>query len=325
MKYVLYSLFYFFPLWAFGQYDLTVDSSFFRDQAELYQKWLDKSGLGKVLRVYTIEAKPQELSLYLAFHTEESELCLALWDRLKADFEKRNPITLEQELFYKMVHLMEVRQEMANVQIYDIYDTRRNYYFFVGIYFDADEKKVRTQQKITTLKGPSREIVLDSNTFDGQKTTSFEEIRKRYTKSAVFDTIFKYSKERYEKRKCDLRYPEVRILESDEVLRFEVIDLCKEVLEDEENHWICEVLKRFSHKCNWIKREKLEFTVTYTTTAKGIKIGVKVDGKYGSGYYDKVRRGGYHDMDLDFDDYLENYADRLKLEFKKAILDIRKV
>ena len=94
--------------------DLTKDSEFFQKQAQLYQRWLDHSGLGKLLKVHTIEVKPQELSLYLAFPFEDIDSVATAWKLLKTSYDRAHPVTLEQELFYKLVNLMEVRQSLAD-------------------------------------------------------------------------------------------------------------------------------------------------------------------------------------------------------------------
>ncbi len=123
--------------------DLTKDSEFFEKQKLEYQRWLDHSGLGSILQVHAIEVKPQQLSLYLAFPYEDIDSIMVAWRELKTAFEKEQALTLEQELFYKMVHLMEVRQSLANVQIYDTYDLRKEPLFSRAIYFENDSVKVR--------------------------------------------------------------------------------------------------------------------------------------------------------------------------------------
>ena len=303
-----------------AQSDLTADYNFFQDQSQLYQKWLDKSGFGEVIRVGEVEVEPHHLTLMLTFYTSVGGECWALWEQLQEDFERENALTLEQQLFYKLLHLMEVEQDQATIEVHNIIGEGRNFCFYSKIFFDAGAGRVEVRERY--CKAQERNIEVAPNTLDGLKDMSFEEINRIYNRNSVFEAIFSYAKERYEKDKCELRYPQVREKERNQLLRFEVVDLCKEVLRDESNPWICKVLRRFDYQCNWIKREKLEFTITYERTQEGIRIGVKIDGKYGSGYYDQVKRGGYHDMDLDFDDYLVDYADVIANDFKKEVLKI---
>lgn len=68
------------------------------------------------------------------------------------------------------------------------------------------------------------------------------------------------------------------------------------------------------------KRERLTFTIAYVPTVEGINLNIEIDGKYGSGFYRTVCRGGYHSMEVDFDDYLEVYADKFSQELKAALL-----
>jgi hypothetical protein len=103
----------------------------------------------------------------------------------------------------------------------------------------------------------------------------------------------------------------------EEVLRFEVTDLCKVVLVDETNPVICDWLVARLKPCNWIKRELLTFTIVYEPRDYGFNLNVEIDGKVGSGIYERVRRGGYYSMEVDFDDYLERYADAFCIELKQ--------
>ena len=323
MRRYLYTILLLIPGLLSAQSSLTDDLPFFQDQTQLYQKWLTKSGFGDVIKVQDLKVEPEHFTLYLAFHTTAGGECWALWEQLKEDFERRNAITFEQQLFYKMLHMMEVEQEMATIEVHNLYGEQRNYCFFSKIFFDDTYGKVNVQERY--CKAQERNIEVEPNTLEGMKDMSFEEINRIYNRTSVFETIFNYAKGRYELNKCEARFPEVREKERSQLLRFEVVDLCKEVLRDEDNPWICKVLRRFDYTCNWIKREKLEFTITYERTPDGIRIGVKIDGKYGSGYYDQVKRGGYHSMDLDFDDYLVDYADEIANDFKREVLKIGSV
>lgn len=111
------------------------------------------------------------------------------------------------------------------------------------------------------------------------------------------------------------------MLESGDVLRFEITDLCREVLIDEANPLLCQILRTFGNDCNFVKRELLTFTIAHRTTAAGFNLHLEIDGKYGSGFYENVRRGGYLNMEIDFDDYLERYADQIKEEFKRVLIN----
>ena len=68
MKNQTFLFFFLFPLFLTAQIeDLTQDLTFFQERKALYQRWLDHSGLGQVLKVQDIKVEAEQLSLYLAF------------------------------------------------------------------------------------------------------------------------------------------------------------------------------------------------------------------------------------------------------------------
>ncbi|MCB9274807.1 MAG: hypothetical protein H6564_12260 [Lewinellaceae bacterium] len=299
--------------------NLRQDSTFFNQQKTIYQRWLNQSGLGPMLQVEGLSIKEDRISLYLSFPSSDINFVVRSWESLKQNFEAERPITLEQQLFYKMISLMEVRQSMADVQIYDTYDLRREPLFFRGIYFEDGQVKVEENNP----KSKIEEVPIFPANLRGMKDMSEAEIREAFSREAVYEKVLEYARGRYGKAKCEQRYPMVRVLENGAVLRFEVEDLCREVLTDEANP----LLARILNSCcglnyNWVKRELLNFIITYREfpDGKGFILTIEIDGKYGSGIYDKVRRGGYLSMEVDFDDYLERYADSFKEAIRKAIL-----
>lgn len=294
--------------------DLRQDEAFFNEQAKTYQKWLDKSGLGQYFRFRELDVQEKRLDVYLEFHSNDLDSIINQWNTVKELFERTSILNLEQQLFYKATSLMEVRQGLVSVQLYDTYDLRKTPLFSRAIYFD--EGRVQTEE--SNPKSKIDEIDLDSSMISGGKQISKAEFRKQYNKQFVFACIADFVRERFTKAVCIDRTPEVRILEDQDVLRFEVIDLCKEVLKDE-NSTICGWLNTVGYDCNWAKRELLTFTIAHENTVEGIRITVELDGKIGSGFYANVSRGGYVSMEVDRDTELENYADELAIEIRKML------
>ncbi|MCO6477208.1 MAG: hypothetical protein J5I94_11335 [Phaeodactylibacter sp.] len=299
--------------------NLTLDMDFFNRQKQTYQRWLDHSGLGKVLHVEAIDVKEQSLSLYLGFPYDDIDSIVRAWEALKREFEAERPISLEQQLFYKAVNLMEVRQSLVDVQIYDTYDLRQEPLFFRGIYFEDGEVQVEESNP----KSKVREVSISPANFKGMKGASEAQFRQAFSRQAVFDKVLEYARKRYGSTGCEQRTPKVRVLENETVLRFEVEDLCREVLTDEANPLLARILNSCcGQDYNWVKRELLSFIVTHRELpeGKGFLLTIEIDGKYGSGLYEKVRRGGYLSMEADFDDYLERYADSFREDLKKVVL-----
>lgn len=297
--------------------DLTKDKAFFEQQSKLYQQWLEHNGLGKTLHVKTVEVEPQQVALYLAFPNENADSVAAAWDQIKADYATLNTgLSLEQELFYKMLHVMELRQSVANVQLYDTYDTRKEPCFYRGIYVKDGTFRVDS----SGCRSKKLDIYISPADLKDAKEHSAISFQKQYTQDFVFERIHQYAKKRYEPKTCENRNPSVsQPLIDGNLMRFEVTDLCKEVLKDESNNTFCDFLNKYFKPCNWIKREKLTLSFIYQQKDSGFLLKCEVEGKVGSGFYDQVGRGGYLDMEIDFDGYLKDYADKLQYELKNAI------
>lgn len=295
--------------------DLRQDADFFRQQTATYQRWLDHSGLGQYLRVYDVKVEAAELSLYLAFPFSDVDSVQTAWEVLKTQFEASAAITIEQQLFYKAQAIMEVRQSNISVQIYDTYDLRSEPLFMRAIYFGNGQ--VQTAE--SNPKSKRRTINMQPAKVGSGKDNATAAFKEKYTREHVYECLLQYAKTRFERTTCDGRNPRVRMLENDDNLRFEVSDLCREVLTDEANPTLCAILSNFGYDCNWVKRELLVFTVTYEDTTTGFRLVMEIDGKYGSGFYTSVRRGGYLSMEIDFDEYLENYASEMGTELRRVL------
>lgn len=298
-----------------GGEKLTNDRAFFEEQAKAYQRWLDHSGLGTVLKVQEIDIQEKHLSIYLAFHLSTIDGIANSWKHLKTDFEANHPLTLEQQLFYKATTMMEVRQELIDIQVYDTYDLRKEPLFFRGIFFEDGGVKVETSDPRSEI----RDIAVTRADLSNRREVSAAAFQKRYSRRQVYSDIITYVKRRFERDVCDDRYPQVRVLENDQVLRFEVEDLCREVLTDEANPVLADVIGIFGYDLNWVKRELLTFTIIHQPITDGFRLSIEIDGKYGSGIYSTVSRGGYLNMEIDFDDYLERYADRFKTDLQQSL------
>jgi hypothetical protein len=175
--------------------DLTQDEAFFREQLQTYQRWLDDAGLGQYLQVHDLEVKEDELNLYLALPFRDIDSIIIAYESLKADFEAISPLTLEQQLFYKATTLMEVRQSLVTVQLYDTYDLRNEPLFFRGIYFADGVVKVSSSDP----RDKRRSITLNPLPISDGKAPSMEAFRARYSRERVYDCIYEFARQRFER------------------------------------------------------------------------------------------------------------------------------
>ena len=315
-------VFNFLPFAFFAQdfqqtQDLRQDLEYFNQQKDIYQKWLDNSGIGSVLKVKELDVQEKQLTLFLKFEYTNIDSIVQAWTTIKREFEKENSIRLEQQLFYKLANLMEVRQSLVRVAIFDTYDLRKEPLFLRGIYFDAGMVKV--QESNPKSKIEEIQITLDQHTK--RKKLSVASFKETFTKAYVFEKLTKFAEPHFQRKTCEGRKPEIRIIENVDVLRFRATDLCREVLTDAANPTLARILNNFGLGVNWVKREKLDILIAYEELPKGFKLTITIDGKYGSGLYNQVGRGGYYSMEGDFDEYLEDYADAFKELVREAILN----
>ncbi|MEL6945034.1 MAG: hypothetical protein AAFO82_20445, partial [Bacteroidota bacterium] len=106
------------------------------------------------------------------------------------------------------------------------------------------------------------------------------------------------------------RKPGVKILEDQNILRFVISDLCREVLEDERPPIPCKVYRTITNNdCEWVKREKLYFTIVYSEKNGNAILHLSINGKYAAGFVEDPKNGGYRNMEIQFQQYLEDYAD----------------
>lgn len=304
---------------AFGQEDYTLDLAFFKAQEATYQQWLEDAGLGEVLKVQEVEVEPDLISLYLAFNYTDLDSIYNAWNQLKASFDQRHDISLEQQLFYKFTHIFDLPEDDGNVQLYDEYSLDKKICYYWGIYFETGEVITEFEDHC----GKATKIFqVDTADFSDTKKITAESIQNRLTQSKVFDEILRFARQRFEQPVCPDRNPLVRLRENKHLLRFEVDDLCKEVLHDESNHVLCRIATRLRFTCNTISRERLNFTITYEKINKGFQLTCEIDGKYAQGILGrKPRRADYKNMEEgEFKEYLELYADLFVQDLRKILV-----
>ncbi len=295
--------------------DLSEDLPFFHQQAQEYQRWLDKSGLGNALAVKEIKLlkNGSELELHLRLRPSNLDSAIGLWKQTKADFLATNKQPLEEKLFRVFIHKMEIPPANGNVQIY-VFDKTGNYIpcFYVPIW--EENGVVQSEETIGECKDKPIEIRFKPQpirqTIKG-KTTFVE---RQLTTDEVFDTILSFLRSRYGRTECHDRYPEiVEELRTETMLKVSVTDLCRVVLTDEQNSLWCKGVESLGWKCNDVRRERLEFEFFYPGNTKSLT--GKLTGKFGSGVY-RPRKSGYMDMEPDFEDYLDAFNLKLHQELK---------
>jgi hypothetical protein len=322
MKKLTLLLLVFLPILLAAQSTATLksDSLFFKEKAKDYDKWLKESGLGRVLRVAAVHFVNSDIiSLDLVFYTENQDSVTVLWRNLKADYEKQDRgLSLEKELYYKMLYFMEVKPSQGYLQVFDSYNPSKDICFRRSMAFLENKFLIDS----ANCKAAPQEFVVESVNLTNLRAVPKGDVSKKMSKEAVFSKIKKLMETRFTQQKCENRTPKIEWTNTNDALTFTVANLCKEVLTDETNPWWCNVLSPMCGTCkNCTKREFLSINIEYTPLATGYRIKIMMDAKIGSGWYNEVRRGAYKNMESDYkkwvDDYTKKFKDQLLTELKK--------
>lgn len=318
-------LFFAARLLAQSPESLGKDLPFFQKQANTYGKWLDQAGLGQLLRVQDVEVRGDTACiLYLGFYATDADTVLAQWERLKLDYKTLlRGDSLEKELYDRMLFLMAVPPGQGEIRLFNTYDLSITPCFARRIY--TQNGQLRTAVKF--CKSEDRQIrIAPCNVSRNGKPISAKTFQQQFSKAVLFQKLKPFLTQKYAKGKCDGRIPKITFLNDTEELHFEVRDLCREILIDESNPWWCEVLYGVGYlntdQKNCIKRERLVAHITYEKNdgESGFVLKTKIDGAYGSGWYDNPRDNGYHDIQTDYPEYLRRYADKLNEEILQFLL-----
>ena len=304
--------------------DLSTNLPFFRQTLPQYQRWLDATGLGRVLRVDSFQLKKNngELELLLLLRTNDPDTAVAMWKSINLSFPERggDTLALEAELFHTFARQMQIPPDRGNVQIY-IRDRRGMYIpcFYVWIW--SEDGVLKTEVRYNECRYKTFDVTVKPvtvrQTAKGKKT----EIPRKVQPNEVFDEILRFAREQYEVTQCYDRFPRVEVdyqKTKNSTLEFTVTDLCRVVLSDEKKSSWCEILDTLGFPCNDARRERLVFSFTYIPNDTGYQLQCRLQGLFGSGVY-KPRISGYMDMEPDFDDYLSTYVNGFQNRLAKRL------
>lgn len=297
------------------------EEGFFRGQQQAYQDWLDLSGLGQVLKVYDITVRPDTVFMYLAIPTsvqgreEKTDYVLSAWDKLRARFREQNSLSLESQLFLKMLHIMELEPRQAVVLLFDTYDPYETPLYYAVFY---TQEKITVDSTAFRSTSHSVQVYVPPVAESAQSEVAVGKVLAGQY-AGLFRKIHDFFNRRYDPS-------EVQITEklADYERGIYVISLrplYKEVLKDQENLLVCQWLNRLGFDCNTLKKEWLTFTFTVTQASYGYKLDCILEGKCSEGSGAWSGRGAFRDIDND--EYsrqvLQEYGDWLMGQLRRFL------
>ncbi len=295
------------------------DAAFFNEKAEKYQRWLDKTGLGRALRFDKLRLKDDstELEMFLLMKSTDLDTAISMWSQVKKDFQSSpDRASLEEKLFLTFVDFMEIPPEQGNVQIY-VKDAAGEYIkcFFVAA--GVKKGKVVSREQIGECRADINFNIPISpapvKKVTGKRTTF---VQKQLGTDEVFSAIERFIRQQYGVTRCYDRTPELNVTKNGAAMTLTVENLCRVVLTNENQSLWCDVMNSMGISCNDMRRERLEFKFTYQEGSNALT--GTLSGKFGSGVY-KPRASGYFDMEPDFSDYINSFHRDFQSQLKEYL------
>lgn len=301
----------------------TKDLSFYKSQESIYQEWLDQAGLGKIIKVQETGLRQDSLDLYLRIHNpqvpregeDSAGYFFTNFRNAREQFNARNSLNLEQQLFLKMLHIMEVGPEKASVQLYDSYDLTQPILGFYGIYYDNN----RIQVDSSGYKGTDHSTPVFVAIQESPETGT--PVRGPVSPTTVFACIKSFFNQRLQSRSatngCSTPIGKPTAFQVDDnKFQLSLKPLCKEVLAQQNNRAICDWLNRLGFNCTTIKREWLTYTFTVTPNSNGYQLDCYIDGKCKAPEVFAGTRYKIIDHDEASTTILQDYGDELLQELR---------
>lgn len=304
------------------------NKAFYEQQKAVYQEWLNQAGLGQIIRVKEIGLSRDTLNLYLTVYNpnipqkgkDGAGYFFTNFRNARKKFQANNSLSLEQQLFLKLLHIMEVDPAKASVQLYDNYDVSQPILGFYGIYYEDQQIQVDSSGfKGTDHSVPVYLVVKES-------AESGTTVREQVSPSRVFSCIKSFFNQRIqtqaETNDCtgfQATYNAFRIDENK--YQFSVKPLCKEVLSHQNKPAICDWLNRMGFNCTTIKREWLTYVFTVKPSQNGYQLDCYIDGKCKS---PEVFTGTHYkiiDHDKASKAILQEYGDELLDDLRSYLED----
>lgn len=305
-------------LMGFSQNAILVsEQSYFENRSSQYQDWLEVSGLDQVLKVKTIRTTENNLTLFLEFHTEDPNSCWVQWTELQDHFAATSNISLQEQLFYKLVALMNVPQEYCTIKLYDTYNLEKKPCFFANISLAQGRINLQTdrcRKRKVSFNGNLKQLNL--------KQPVSRNFHSNLSGEVLADLFYHYAKNKFQNHYCcanDMK-ADIKILElTPTMIRLQVDDVKKQILAKSRGTEFCE-----KNDCESIIKEQLFFTVTFDKHSSGITMNVDVEASFGSASANPSDKTAYTYMDETFNEILRDYATEVTNDVHQIIVNLGK-
>lgn len=311
----------FFAWPASAQTPVPGNADFYEAARMKYQKWLDGVGIGKGLNAFSYEIRNDTLLLLFVGCRMGPDSAKAYWDRLSVDYAaSAKGEALSAAMFEKIGWYFELPGRRTRLYLTDNDKALPSRCWEARVLppRGAGGAPVYEEKKYDCgFKSQDFPVVVGPQDMSGARLPAVAEFTKKMDKKAVFQRLKPWLVARFQKPQPDGGWSHIRFSDEWNTLRFEITDLRKEVIDNAESGWLCEVLCR-CRTC--LPVERIDIKITYTALndgTGGFELNATVSAMYGSGVF-KPGEGGWHDLDDEpaKKALLKKYGERLMYDIK---------
>ncbi|NJO01888.1 MAG: hypothetical protein HC880_09510 [Bacteroidia bacterium] len=219
------------------------DRAFFEKQMPHYTRWLEEYNLSALLSFHELKVASDSVVVYLDLAYETLDESVTAWKMAKADFDALNNQTLEEHLFYHLLHLLEIEASECSIELFSSYTQRP--YAYIGLYYDQGTFQVITDFTRNVI----REVPITPLYLKKIQTASAM-LDAPAVRDALYGKVRAFAQKFYQDKNA-----EIEVLEGDQAgdvrLHFRIWNLRREVLVDEANPLLARILNQFGYQLDW--------------------------------------------------------------------------
>ncbi len=282
-------------------------------------KELEEIGISQVIKFRNFVKQQGIYRIQFDFCSDNAAKNNKLWQMLKTEFHARKNMDIRQYLYFYCINIFKIEQP-ENVLL----EIRQSYINedcpFIQYYYNEKTKQYMGDEKICMAEYAD-EVSFDALDFFDKKT-----IRKKPTETLnayykMLNSHFRefYAKGGFRKNSTNQKFKSFYRF-GDNVLRFDVIDLEKEVLKDAGENFVYSIIALFSDK-KYLPFEHIKVEIRLSLNEKTNQMGIntKIIGRYGSGFYRTRNWHKMNNLDTGFPAYINDYTKELTNEIVRKI------
>lgn len=299
---------------------------------------LEETGISQVIKYRNFVEQNGIYRIQFDFCSNDAAKNNQLWQMLKKNFKKDvknkqksskkkkklkgiDNTDIKQYLYFYCINIFQLK-DPKNVLL----EIRQSYINqncpFIQFYYNEDTHKFTGEEKEKICMAEySDNVSINALDFFEKKTITKNPEKTIAQYYEILNNHFRgiYAKGGFEKNSKETKFKSF-YRRGDDVLKFDVIDLEKEVLKDAGENFVYSILSLFSDE-TYIPYEhiKIEIRLILNKNTNQMEIKIKVVGRYGSGFYRNKNWYTMNDLDTGFPAYINDYTKEITNEIVRKI------